>query len=80
MERNRLQILPKNIASTITPILTAPKNQIEKVEAKITKLIDTTPEYQTKNELLQSVTLPKILVASIISNIPELCDLSPQTR
>lgn len=36
MERNRLQILPKNIASTMTPILTALKNQIEKVEAKIT--------------------------------------------
>ncbi len=54
MEQNRLQILPKNIASTITPILTALKNQIEKVEAKIAKLIDTTPEYQAKNELLQS--------------------------
>ena len=73
MERNRLQILPKNIASTITPILTALKNQIEKVEAKIAKLIDTTPEYQDKNELLQSMPgVGKILAASIISNVPEL--------
>lgn len=73
MERNRLQILPKNIASTITPILTALKNQIEKVEAKIAKLIDTTPEYQAKNELLQSMPgVGKILAASIISNVPEL--------
>ncbi|MGF1746938.1 IS110 family transposase [Vibrio minamisatsumaniensis] len=73
MERNRLQILPKNIASTITPILTALKNQIEKVEAKITKLIDTSPEYQTKNEILQSMPgVGKILAASIISNVPEL--------
>ena len=73
MERNRLQILPKNIASTITPILTALKNQIEKVEAKITKLIDISPEYQTKNEILQSMPgVGKILAASIISNVPEL--------
>jgi transposase len=73
MERNRLQILPKNIASTITPILTAIKNQIEKVEAKIAKLIDTTPEYQAKNELLQSMPgVGKTLAASIISNVPEL--------
>ncbi|WP_391086977.1 IS110 family transposase [Vibrio sp. NH-UV-68] len=73
MERNRLQILPKNIASTITPILTALKNQIEKVEAKITKLIDTSPEYQNKNEILQSMPgVGKILAASIISNVPEL--------
>ncbi|MDC5870385.1 IS110 family transposase [Vibrio europaeus] len=73
MERNRLQILPKNIASTITPILTALKNQIEKVEAKITKLIDISPEYQNKNEILQSMPgVGKILAASIISNVPEL--------
>ncbi|AIW16446.1 transposase [Vibrio tubiashii ATCC 19109] len=72
MERNRLQILPKNIASTITPILTALKNQIEKVEAKISKLIDISPEYQTKNEILQSMPgVGKILAASIISNVPE---------
>ncbi|MGD8115378.1 IS110 family transposase [Vibrio sp. TRT 29B02] len=73
MERNRLQILPKNIASTITPILTALKNQIEKVETKITKLIDTSLEYQNKNEILQSMPgVGKILAASIISNVPEL--------
>jgi len=34
MERNRLQILPKNISSTITPILTALKNQLDKLESK----------------------------------------------
>ncbi len=73
MERNRLQILPKNIASTISPILTALKNQIEKVEAKITKLIDSCPEYQSKNTILQSMPgVGKVLAASLISNVPEL--------
>ncbi|MBD1560023.1 IS110 family transposase [Vibrio sp. S9_S30] len=73
MERNRLQILPKNIASTISPILTALKNQIEKVEEKIEKLIDSCPEYQAKNAVLQSMPgVGKVLAASLISNVPEL--------
>lgn len=73
MERNRLQILPKNISSTITPILTALKNQIEKVEAKIAKLIESCPEYQAKNTILQSMPgVGKVLTASLISNVPEL--------
>ncbi len=73
MERNRQQILPKNIASTITPIITALKNQIEKVEAKIAKLIESCPEYQAKNTILQSMPgVGKVLAASLISNVPEL--------
>lgn len=73
MERNRQQILPKNISSTITPILTALKNQIEKVETKIAKLIDNCPEYQAKNTILQSMPgVGKVLAASLISNVPEL--------
>ncbi len=73
MERNRLQILPKNISSTITPILTALKNQLEKVEAKIEKLIESCPEYQAKNMILQSMKgIGKIAAASLISNLPEL--------
>ncbi len=73
MERNRRQILPKNIASTITPILNAIKKQIENVEAKIAKLIDSSPEYQVKNDILQSMPgVGKVLAASLISNVPEL--------
>ncbi|MBW3696731.1 IS110 family transposase [Vibrio sp. T187] len=73
MEKNRLQILPQSLASSIKPILTALKNQIVKVEEKISKLIDTSPEYQAKNEILQSMPgIGKIASASIISNVPEL--------
>ncbi|TKB48589.1 IS110 family transposase, partial [Ferrimonas aestuarii] len=39
MEKNRLQILPKSLQSSIKPILTALKNQIDKIESKISKLI-----------------------------------------
>ncbi len=73
MEKNRAQVLPQSLASSIKPILTALKNQITKIEEKITKLIDTCPEYQAKNELLQSMPgVGKIVAASIISNVPEL--------
>lgn len=73
MEKNRLQILPKHLAMTIKPILTAFKNQIEKTEKKIVALIESCPEYQTKNEILQSMPgIGKIAAASLISNLPEL--------
>lgn len=73
MEKNRIQILPKELAMTIKPILTALKNQIEKIEDKIIRLIESCPEYQAKNEILQSMKgIGKIASASIISNLPEL--------
>jgi transposase len=73
MEKNRLQILSKDLAMTIKPILTAFKNQIEKIENKIVKLIESCPDYQAKNTILQSMKgIGKIAAASIISNLPEL--------
>ncbi|WP_417880580.1 IS110 family transposase [Vibrio sp.] len=73
MEKNRIQILPKSLHSTIKPMLIAMKNQIKKIEDKLTKLIENCPEYQAKNILLQSVPgIGNIAAASIISNMPEL--------
>jgi transposase len=73
MEKNRLQILPKALAMTIKPILTVFKNQIEKIETKIVSLIESCPDYQAKNIILQSMPgIGKIASASLISNLPEL--------
>jgi transposase len=73
MEKNRLQSLPKNLAMTIKPILTAFKNQINKIEKKLLELIESNPDYQAKNTILQSMKgIGKIASASIISNLPEL--------
>lgn len=73
MEKNRIQILPDNLRMTIKPILTALKNQIVKIENKLVELIESCPEYQAKNTILQSMTgIGKIASASIISNLPEL--------
>lgn len=77
MEKNRLQILPKELAMTIKPILTAFKNQIQKIEEKIIKLIESCDEYKHKNEILQSVpSIGKVAAASLISNLPELGSIS----
>ncbi|PMJ94859.1 IS110 family transposase, partial [Vibrio sp. 10N.261.55.A7] len=73
MEKNRLQILPKELHSSIKPMLIAMKNQITKIEEKLLKLIEECPEYQAKNALLQSVPgIGNIAASSIISNVPEL--------
>lgn len=73
MEKNRAQIMPKSLLMTIKPVLTLFKNQIIKIEEKIVKLIESCPEYQAKNMILQSMTgIGKIAAASLISNLPEL--------
>lgn len=73
MEKNRLQILPKDLRMTIKPILTAFKNQITKIENKIVELIESCPDYQAKDTILQSMKgIGKIASASLISNLPEL--------
>ncbi len=55
-EKNRLQTMPKTLAMIINSVLTLFKNQIIKIEDKIVKLIESCPEYQAKNIILQSMT------------------------
>lgn len=73
MEKNRLQILPKNLVGTIKPLLTALKKQIDKIEVELIALIESTADYQAKNEILQSMKgIGKITSATLISYMPEL--------
>jgi len=77
MEKNRIQIMPKELASSIKPILTAFKNQLQKVDAKLLKLIDNNDEYRTKNEIIQSMPgVGNVVAISLLSNMPELGLLS----
>jgi len=73
MEKNRLQILPNSLDMTIKPVLTLFKHQIKKIEDKLVRLIESCPDYQAKNTILQSMKgIGEIAAASIISNLPEL--------
>jgi len=77
MEKNRLKIMPKVISGAIKPILTVIKNQIEKVDKKLLKLIEESPEYQLKNDILQSVPgIGNIVAFSLLSDMPELGTIS----
>ena len=73
MEKNRLQIMPKEITNSIKPLLTALKNQLEKIESKLSKLIKECDEYKAKNEIIQSVPgVGNVVAFHLISDMPEL--------
>ena len=73
MEKNRSQIKPKTISSLIKPILTALKNQIEKVDLKLQKLIKECDEYKVKNDIIQSVPgVGNVVAFNLLSDMPEL--------
>ena len=77
MEKNRLKIMPDKLASSINPVLTVFKNQIEKVDKKLVKLIEECPEYQAKNDILQSMPgIGHIVAFSLLADMPELGNIS----
>jgi len=77
MEKNRLRIMPKEVLSSIKPILTAIKKQLEKTEQKLLKLIESCPEYKEKKEIIKSMPgVGDVMTFSLLSNMPELGYLS----
>ncbi len=73
MEKNRLQILPKSLESTINPMLTVINNQLTKIDNKMVKLIEQCEEYQIKNDIIQSVPgVGNVVAFSLLSNMSEL--------
>jgi len=77
MEKNRMKIMPKEVLSSIKPILTTIKNQLEKTEQKLLKLIECCPEYKEKKDIIQSMPgVGDVMTFSLLSNMPELGYLS----
>jgi len=77
MEKNRLQIMPKEITGIIKPMLTALKKQLEKIDSKLSKLISECDEYKVKNEIIQSMPgVGNIVAFNLLSDMPELGYLS----
>ena len=73
MEKNRLQIMPKEIISSIKPVLTVMKNQLDKIDNKLQKLIDSRDEYKSKNDIILSIPgVGKVVAFNLISEMPEL--------
>ena len=55
MEKNRLQILPKPLHKSIKGMLKTLQKQLDHIEEQLDDLIQATDEWNTKNEILQSV-------------------------
>lgn len=73
MEKNRLKIMPKEIINFIKPILTVIKNQLEKIDNKLKKLIIDCEEYNTKNNIIQSMPgVGNVVAFNLLSDMPEL--------
>jgi len=73
IEKNRLQIMPKEIPSSIKPMLTALKNQLEKIDTKLSKLIKECDEYKAKNDIIQSMPgVGNVVAFNLLSDMPEL--------
>ncbi|GLX80231.1 IS110 family transposase [Thalassotalea insulae] len=73
MEKNRLKIMPKTISSMINPILTAIKNQLDKLDQKLLKLMESCDDYKTKNMIIQSMPgVGNVVAFNLLSDMPEL--------
>jgi transposase len=72
-EKNRLQIMPKSVQSSIKAILLILKKHIEKMNDELAELIESCPDYSAKSELVQSMPgIGKVSAAALISYLPEL--------
>lgn len=73
MEKNRLKIMPKTVSSMINPILTAIKNQLDKLDQKLLKLMESCEDYKTKNMIIQSMPgVGNVVAFNLLSDMPEL--------
>lgn len=72
-EKNRLQIMPKSVQSSVKAILVILKKHIEKMNDELAELIESCPDYSAKSELVQSMPgIGKVSAAALISYLPEL--------
>ncbi len=79
MEKNRLAILPKALHAGLRMHLKQLNNAVSKLERQLDELIDDTPEFQAKRDLLLSVNgVGKVLAYTLLSDLPELGQLNRQ--
>lgn len=73
MEKNRLKIMPKNIQGLINPVLTAIKNQLDKVDKKLSETLNSCQAYKERSDILQSMKgVGKVVAFTLIAEMPEL--------
>ncbi len=77
MEKNRIQILPKELHASIKALLRSLETQLRKLDEKIDLLVAETRQWRTKVEILTSVPgVGRILAYTLLSELPELGTLN----
>jgi len=77
MEKNRLSILPKPLHTSLMRHIKYLQAEVKRIEKQLDKLIDQTPLWQEKRDLLMSVNgVGKILTYTLLSDLPELGQLN----
>ena len=77
MEKNRLQIMPKELHSSIKGLLKTLEKQIEAISNKVDGLVRQVKEWRVKTEILTSVPgVGKVLAYTLLSELPELGSLN----
>lgn len=77
MEKNRLSILPRALQSQIKQHIKFLTTAVEKIEKKLDKLIEETPQWHTLMKILLSVKgVGKVLAYTLLSDLPELGKLN----
>ncbi|WP_341501458.1 IS110 family transposase [Gallaecimonas sp. GXIMD4217] len=73
MEKNRLQILPKALHSSLSSVLKTLEKQIDSITKQLDVLVVQAKHWRTKSEILTSVPgVGKVLAYTLLSELPEL--------
>ncbi len=76
-EKNRLHTAPPKLHASLNEHLTWLKNQLKQLDRDIEAVVNTTPDFKAKDELLREVAgVGKKTAAKLIADVPELghCD------
>ena len=77
MEKNRLAIMPKELHTDIKKCIQYFQKSIKKIEDRLDKLIEETPQFKEVHDILMSVKgVGKVLTYTLLSDLPELGQLN----
>ena len=77
MQKNRLKRMPKAVHAPLESILKTVKKEIQQIDRKLDRLVDSVPEWRQKRDLLLSAKgVGPVLAYTLMSDLPELGSLN----
>ncbi len=79
MELNRVKVMPKALKADYERHLKFLAKEVERIDSKLDKSIETECEWQVKRQQLESVPgVGKVLAITLLAELPELGELNPK--